>query len=672
MDSRDVERIRRRLPRCRVFSVDVFDTALLRLTQTPRDVFRLVEDAYRLAHPEAEPFEFATARIDAERRARNVALKEGREEVTLEEIYAQMAMPRSWMRNILGLRELEIERAISAANPCIRELVDEARRIGKRVVFISDMYLPAPFIADLLHDAGYAPDGALWVSSEHGVSKSSGRLFDRAIATLGVRGDEILHIGDNPWSDVEQPRRRGMNAELIERPEERAKRRYPTAAAAGVGAAVARGLTTRSLFANGAPDDFWYHFGVRQASLFFGFADWLRQRLTEDGFDHVYFLSRDGHIMRRVFEVVAAEGTISTSYLYASRRAFNIPALTELDARALRFLSTGSPGMRVRHYLERLCLDPDRHIDTVLACGFPSLDSIVGADRGSTQRLISLFSRLEAAILTRAADEREALVAYLSQEGVLDRDRIAVVDLGWHGTLQESLTKALRLAGRETRVFGYYLGTFEGARGREDRGHPMRSFLFHHGRPVDLAEAVTACVEIYEFLHVAPHGTVVHFEQLPTGTVVPVLAPHEAPTRQLASAARMQEAALDGVRDLMELKHRLPSLQIGPYEAVADLRRVLIEPTREEAIHLGDVVHADAFGDPLLTNPLAQPPSLPTIVRSPRAAWNGYYASFWKEGYVTRLVGRDPRLRALLGGGLRWMQRTAWVRELARRMWPDE
>jgi len=664
MLAHEVARVRQALARARVLSVDVFDTALLRLVRQPIDVFALVTEA---------PPGFARARVEAEARARAAAARRGHDDITLDEIYAEL--PASWDRAGLRARELEVERAVSTAHPRVRELVADARARGVRVVFVSDMYLPAAFIAELLRAGGYTVDeGGLFVSCEERVSKGSGRLYARVLAATGARPEEVVHVGDNRFADLEQAARAGLQAVLIERAEARAERGAPAPSSTGAGASVARGVATRALYANGAPPDgwdFWHRFGARQALLYLGFAEWLRDALVADGFDHVYFLSRDGHVMRRAFAAIGADRAIGTSYLYASRRAFNLPAIARLDDAALRFLEHGGVGMRVRHYLERVHLDAGAHAEAIRAAGFESGEVEVRRTPDELARLRALFQRLEGPLLARTAAERATLLRYLAQEGVLGRRRVAVVDLGWHGTLQESLAATLRQAGHDISVYGYYLGTFEAARGREDRGHPMRAYLFKHGRPVELAHAVTACVEIYELLHSAPHGTVVCFEERSDGRVEPLLAPHEAPPAQLAAAMRAQESSLAAVVELAAVRARLPGLRIAPEDAVADLRRVLTRPTIEEARHLGDVVHADGFGDLRLTRPLAQPPSLPSIVRAPRAAWDGYFQSFWKEGYVTRLVGRDERVRRVLGGGIRLLQSQKLTLAAIRRLWPD-
>src|SRR5262249_19150452 len=106
-------------------------------------------------------------------------------------------------------------------------------------------------------------------------------------------------------------------------------------------------------------------------------------------------------------------------------------------------------------------------------------------------------------------------------------------------------------------------------------------------------------------------------------------------------------------------------MHIDAETAFAPLRRVITAPTRQEAQRLGDLVHADGFGDALHTRPLAKPPSWTQILRAPRDAWDDYWRCYWREAYVTRLVGRNPTFRRSLWIALQLAQKQV---ALARRV----
>jgi FMN phosphatase YigB (HAD superfamily) len=198
---------------CDVLSLDVFDTAVLRVVAQPIDVFELVARQHR-HHARAEAFAFAPARVAAEVEARRRAWP--REDVTLDEIYDVLALPDGWPRAALRELECDIEGEVCVENGFVKQLYEYARANGKTVVFVSDMYLPPGAIASLLVESGY-PEPRLFVSNDVGVTKHSGRLFAHVVDELRVRPERMLHIGDNLWADVAMPLLRGVPALYYER-----------------------------------------------------------------------------------------------------------------------------------------------------------------------------------------------------------------------------------------------------------------------------------------------------------------------------------------------------------------------------------------------------------------------------------------------------------------------
>ena len=63
------------------------------------------------------------------------------------------------MRRAVEQLELELESETITANPKAQCMIEAARSSGKRVVFVSDMYLPADFIRGQLERFGLTGDG---------------------------------------------------------------------------------------------------------------------------------------------------------------------------------------------------------------------------------------------------------------------------------------------------------------------------------------------------------------------------------------------------------------------------------------------------------------------------------------------------------------------------------
>lgn len=102
--------------------------------------------------------------------------------------------------------ELKIERLELSARLEIKDLYDYAVSLRKEVMIISDMYLPADFIGEILYANGYMSHSKLYVSSATGVLKSTGNMFRFVLKNTGYRTQDVLHIGDNILGDYICPK----------------------------------------------------------------------------------------------------------------------------------------------------------------------------------------------------------------------------------------------------------------------------------------------------------------------------------------------------------------------------------------------------------------------------------------------------------------------------------
>ncbi len=641
-------RLIKAIDRCEILSLDVFDTAILRRVEQPTDVFELVAGQYRHLYSPQEVWDFARARVDAERRARERASTERpAADITLNQIYACLEPPDGWSAPRLHALEIDLERLVWTRNQAVHAIYQRALELGKAVVFVSDTYLPKEIVEEILQTEGYTKYARLFLSSAlGGVTKSSGQLYHRMLKELGVPAARILHLGGNYSADVRQARSAGLTAFHYQRATTPAVDR---SVASGAAAAIHRGLVSNRREADGG-DEFFARLGYACAGiLYLGFQRWLKAELARADVERVFFISRDGWIMRHVYSRLG--GGPPSSYLYGSRRAFTVPAITELDELTLRFLCTGRP-LKVGEYLERIGLDPAGFGDAIRRAGLVGPMHRVRSLEDA-ERLRSLFRLLEPQILRVAEGERTVTLEYLRQSGFSTAKRVALVDLGWHGTQQRALVKLLKLAGAEVDVEGYYLGTFQQTRFRQAESLKLHGWLFEHGLPGELCDLIQTCCEIFEFIHGAPHGLVLGFERT-GGAITPIFAASEFLPSQVAAAERLRSAALTYIEDFLVLAERLPWLVIDSELAIAPFVRVLTRPTREEARCLGNLTHTDGFGAQRGT-PIARPPGHWESLRHPTRIVSDLDLAYWHEGYIRRLVGLNRAVRRAAELGVRAM-----------------
>jgi predicted HAD superfamily hydrolase len=120
------------------------------------------------------------------------------EEITYDEIYAQIDAAFKCMYE----HEVEFEKLILRANPDIQKYFQYAVRQKKTVIIISDMYLPKSVIEDILISNNYGSYDKIYLSSDCLLTKHTGNLFSFMRKDMNISVRNMLHIGDNYYSDI--------------------------------------------------------------------------------------------------------------------------------------------------------------------------------------------------------------------------------------------------------------------------------------------------------------------------------------------------------------------------------------------------------------------------------------------------------------------------------------
>src|SRR6056297_3096446 len=172
---------------------DVFDTLLGRKVSPPTAVFNLLgkrlNETNQLMIP---PNLFANERINAERRCyQNLG-----HQTNLNDIYRELleSLPNiKATAQDLEKTEFLIEKEITFPIAHHKNILDRCREEGKKIVFISDTYLHTECIEILLRHHEIFLDGdRIFTSCDAGASKSTSKLFEYALKTLGIDPESII------------------------------------------------------------------------------------------------------------------------------------------------------------------------------------------------------------------------------------------------------------------------------------------------------------------------------------------------------------------------------------------------------------------------------------------------------------------------------------------------
>ncbi len=302
------------LPQFDVVSFDVFDTLLLRPFTRPLDLFEKLERDFG-------SMGFAKARIRAEREAHRKARAAGRVEATFDEIYLEL--PR---HAEMKEREIAAETSCWTANPELLSVWREAKTLGKKVVVASDMYLPKAVLERALRERGFDGWDGFFLSNDLQAQKASGAIYDRIIASFDVPTEKILHIGDNPASDIARANEKGIVAFACPKVFERFLDECPFVRVfLGKKPPLEKRLFVGALsvgwhcFKTEHPNwTYWNRIGYLFAgTLGYAYMKFVGERAKTLGIEHLLFVARDGYILQMIFDILHPE--IKTHYFYASR-----------------------------------------------------------------------------------------------------------------------------------------------------------------------------------------------------------------------------------------------------------------------------------------------------------------------------------------------------------------
>ncbi len=448
---------------------DIFDTLLLRPLLNPESTKAIV------ARKAGEGVGSIYLKLRAE--SEGLARQKAGRDVGLDAIFPEFAMLSGLPEDaVTRLRQLEesVEHASVAARPDVVEILRFALSQGKRVVLASDMYLPRSAIESMLSAHGVVGWQELYLSSEIGLRKDTGELYRHILAKEGVTPAQILMIGDNEHSDVQIPSDMGMKVWHVMRPVEMAH------ATARLGPLVQDALHANDLNeeltlglllrANLGPV-FYSNFSSLDlvppnyhalgytvlGPLVLSFVQWLAQQSSQDGVERLYFLSREGEFLRKIYDIWAkhGEGPPPSEYLVLSRRAITVPMIRGMDeieaiARTTYFSNHASSFVRERYGL----ILTDDEWAALVQQGLLNEDKQVEVADAQIDHLKPLLAALSQRILAQAHAERPGMMAYLNAIGLNDGKKFAVVDVGYSATIQGRLNQLVK-----GKAHGYYMMT---------------------------------------------------------------------------------------------------------------------------------------------------------------------------------------------------------------------
>lgn len=586
----------------RILSLDIFDTTVWRAFPTPADLFYGLGDLLKKAgvlYPSASGTSFAAERVEAEHCARRASPSGA--EVTIEEIYR--SFPAGYLKqgSVMDVMdaELTLERHSTYPDAEILDLIRLAEAQGLQIAFVSDTYFQSDHLRRILPVSGHY----LMASCELRRSKGQG-LHQELIRQSRVNGERILHMGDNREADVVAPARLGLRtiwrphtlplwSAAIERelPATRSERGPILSDPAGdTGLNAARVWAARL---SGGSNDIFCSWGASfLGPLMAGFGQWVRESCWRENIGVALCLMREGRIIKQVLDGLAtgagedAAAALDAREFFISRYAMARASIFHGTIEELtRFIARPTPA-RCDTLLEALGLLPE-------SVGRQPTDMIAAQMAYELAEQIATEPVLRAAAVEASAQARLGFLAYLRKALPAIPDRVAVVDLGYSGTIQGYLQAIFDHEGIPCRTHGLYFVTGSGIRRLQRNATPAEGFLAENGQPLSIAHSFMRSPELVEQCLMCDTATTVGY----TKEGSPRFGDQQLPAAQLKQIGRVQEGLMIFVQQFAALRRAVPASShlLRPFlEAI--LVRALTTPTPEELSAFGSWLHDENLG----------------------------------------------------------------------------
>lgn len=524
-----------------IITFDIFDTLIVRKTAQPKDIFEVVE--MDLAKSDFYMSNFAEIRMKAE----DICYKK-KMNPTIYQIYDEIKKLTKCSEEIklkYLKKEIRTEKQFLCARKSMLDFFNELKE-KKEIYLISDMYLPSEILKDILAKCGYTGYKAIFVSCEHGCSKSEG-LFEKFVEE-DERRKNALHIGDNEISDGKSAENAGLNVFLVMNKMEMLENSSYSGILDKTESLLDR--ISIGLFCNRAFDDPFTLHGTKGklrldnhkdiAYLFIApeilyFSCWLINNIIKSSCDYVMYPSRDAFVLQKICLTITMNQKIADfpegHYTYVSRRALHAATVFE-QADIERIVAHEYSGSTSGLFKNRFNVTLPEEIE--------------GYDLDDVMKLAKKYSGF---ILERCQKERVNYLAYLEQNKLGSKKKLAFIDFVAAGTIQNGLRKLLH-----NNIQGFYF--LKRKTDDIDRERNLHVISFYPSKgDFELDVNIYRYYLFFELLLTSPESTLNYISD----DLNPVFLPEKRGREEIDMVMEMQEEMLRFANEVSKLHPSITS-----------------------------------------------------------------------------------------------------------------
>lgn len=467
---------------CEIVSFDIFDTILFRriapdwvpMSQSGLYGAFLLKKYNRLCSPEL----FNKLRDKYVEKNNTSNLAHGLDaEYTLENVVKCIVeyfnIPESDRQEIIEkITENEVERELSVLciNPEVPELFEYLKKIGKKIVLTSDMYLSQNSIEKILANFSITNYiDYICMSSSFSYTKKSGKLYKKLLEELKVSPNKIMHIGDNFYSDIKMARKEGIYSVWYHNIKNEQRKKF-------LSKCIENNLDISNLIKSILPvynNDF---YGYIRKYLGLDICNFVHKLMIDSlllNVDCLFFLERDGNIYKDLFEKLSLNILLFKNVISPDLKLLK---LSRKDTACL--LDLNNFPLLIDHINK---VNPPSHFSILHFIGCfgitehdisPDLYHEILKHNESEKYLLNIYASCIKPLLIKRQQE---VIEYLNKKGFYEYSKIGLVDIGWGGTSQKDIQAHIIDRKLNMECYGFYYACDE-----RIKELPGNYYFYHH------------------------------------------------------------------------------------------------------------------------------------------------------------------------------------------------
>lgn len=433
-----------------------------------------------------------------------------------------------------GNIEKKIELSNIYFNNDIKPILNYAKENGKKIIIISDFYYGKDLMEAVVNKVGISDYfSEIFVSADFGKRKSSGSIYDLVLEKMNVDPSTILMVGDNIHSDNEVPQSKGMKSYHIE-----FKERHDFFK----GKQLSKKIKS-ILF----PKNFDAPFNGYLGTIFL-FIENLYNNLIQEEVQDVLFCSREGQLLKKLFDLYQESKSIkiSTHYFYVSRKATLVAALNDIDKENFKGIFKQNNSIMLADFLSSISFSEEEQNTLFKRLDLKS-DSIVRPSQfESCLSLLKNDDFFRRNYNKKRLEQKQLFWQYIN---TIIKDssisKLTVVDIGWKGSIQNNITEAL---GEAVEVRGYYFGLLI------SNNTLKNGIVFSGGSSKSkYYDIFSKDYMMYERIFVADHGPVNGYMLTDEGRVQPYILNNPEELELYRYVKDYQEQVITGFSELTKI-----------------------------------------------------------------------------------------------------------------------